>query len=304
MDRELWGIVREAIRHAARVVAHAGRRPRYSHQLIVAMFLWSVFHDRCLSWACERDHYGALFRPRKLPSISQFTRRIKSDTAQSMLQHVHQRLIRCGVVSLSGYFDAKPLTVSPVSKDPQAARGKISGGFAKGYKLYAYVNEHRRVAVWSVMPMNWAEQTIALEMCDHLPPSAAPDQMLLMGDSNYDSGPLHRKLDALLQTPLLAPLRAQSLLRQERHRPRVWRQIVPQRRKVIRLWQERASLARYVLKARNNIEGVFSVMCVALGLDRLPAFVRRLERVRRWVGAKIILYHARLLAQQRLASHV
>ena len=34
------------------------------------------------------------------------------------------------------------------------------------------------------------------------------------------------------------------------------------------------------------------------GLDRLPGFVRRLPRVTRWAGCKLILYHARLLAQE------
>ena len=48
--------------------------------------------------------------------------------------------------TLREYLDGKPLTVSPVSKDPQAARGKITGGFAKGYKLYAFVNEQRLAA--------------------------------------------------------------------------------------------------------------------------------------------------------------
>jgi hypothetical protein len=304
MDRELWRLIMDAIYRAARQIEHIGRRPRYPHCLIAAMYLWSVFHDRCLSWACDRTHYGSIFRPRKLPSISQFTRRVKSDATQQILQHVHQQLISCGIVSLSGYFDAKPLAVSPVSKDPQAARGKITGGYAKGYKLYAFVNERRRVAVWSVMPLNWAEQTVAMELCDHLPLPAAPQQMLFMGDKNYDSGPLHRKLEETLQTPLLVPLRAQGQLRGEQHTARSWRQITPARRDVIRLWQTNPALSRYVLKARNNIEGVFSVMSVALGLDRLPGFVRRLHRVRRWVGAKIILYHARVLAQERLAANV
>ena len=36
--------------------------------------------------------------------------------------------------------------------------------------------------------------------------------------------------------------------------------------------------------------------------DLLPPCVRRLERVRRWVGVKIILYHARLGVQERAAA--
>lgn len=77
----------------------------------------------------------------------------------------------------------------------------------------------------------------------------------------------------------------------------------PQRREAVRVWKQHPDLARYVLRARNAIEGVFSVLTVSCGLS-LPPFVRRLERVRRWVGMKIILYHARLLARERSAAAV
>src|ERR1051325_11050827 len=151
MDREIWTIVMEAIHRACREQKYNGRTPFYPHWLIVAMYLWSVFHDRCLSWACQRDHYGALFRPRKLPSISQFTRRIKTTHCQKILAHVHEQMRVSGIASSTGYFDGKPLLVSAVSKDRQAASGHIRGGFAKGYKLHAYVNDRRRICVWSVM---------------------------------------------------------------------------------------------------------------------------------------------------------
>src|SRR5438034_11761576 len=122
MDRELWRIVLAAVKRAARVVARVapGRRPRFADWLIVAMYIWCVWHDRPLSWACDRWHYGRLFRPRKLPSISQFTRRIKSDRCQLILQYVHDELAEPRLITYQGYFDAKPLLVSRVSKDSQA----------------------------------------------------------------------------------------------------------------------------------------------------------------------------------------
>ena len=101
MDREFWTSVLNAIHCAARRVGwHGGRRrPVYPNWLIVAMYVWSVWHDRTLSWACDRRHYGALFRPRRLPSISQFTRRIKSDDCQRILQLVHDQFAQRGVVA-------------------------------------------------------------------------------------------------------------------------------------------------------------------------------------------------------------
>jgi hypothetical protein len=51
----------------------------------------------------------------------------------------------------------------------------------------------------------------------------------------------------------------------------------------------------------DEIERVFGVLsCTAGGLAGLPAWVRGLERVRRWVGVKIILYNARLKVRDSL----
>src|SRR5438067_9894754 len=126
MDREIWGYVMGAVDRAIRKIKPtAGRRrePKYPYRLIVGMYLWSVWHDRSLSWACDRSHYGGLFRPRALPSISRFTRRVKEPLTGRILQAVHEDLAASGLASPVGYFDGKPLTVSPVSKDPDAARG-------------------------------------------------------------------------------------------------------------------------------------------------------------------------------------
>ena len=51
----------------------------------------------------------------------------------------------------------------------------------------------------------------------------------------------------------------------------------------------------------DTIERVFGVLCcTAGGVGALPSWVRTLERMRRWVGAKIVLYNARLAVQDRL----
>lgn len=312
MDRDVWQTTMAAIQRAARRVKEPGcRKPLYPNWLIVAMYLWSVWHDRCLSWACDRGHYGGLFRPRgKLPSVSRFSRRVKTDAVQAILGRVHEELRACGLASDVGYFDGKPLVVSPVSKDPDAARGKVSGGFAKsernrrlpasGYKLHAYVNEHRRIAVWSVTPLNVAEPSVALALTPHLPP--VTPQEVVLADSNYDSAPLHRAL-AEGGRAMLSPLRGCVPLKLDSpRRAKTLREMGPARAAAVALWERCPGLARQALKRRNNVEGVFSVLVCAAGLGPPPAFVRRLDRVTRWTGAKIILYHARLLAQERAAA--
>lgn len=67
------------------------------------------------------------------------------------------------------------------------------------------------------------------------------------------------------------------------------------RRELIRLNQTHRPLVRMVLRHRNDIELTYSnLTSYGGGLGPLPAFVRRLPRVTRWVGATITLYHARL----------
>jgi hypothetical protein len=298
LDRTLWQIIWDAVGQASRAVKCFGRKPRFSNQLIVSMYLWSVWHDRCQSWACDKRHYGRLFRPRKLPSISQFNRRIASEECQLILQRVHDRLSGRNQTVEVGYFDGKPLTVSAVSKDPDARSGHITGGFAKGYKLHAYVTEDRRIVIWSVMPLNTAEQTVALAMVDYLPPQAP--HALNLADGNYDSAPLHKALNQR-QATLLTPLKGQNRVKNGQHHEVTLRQMGPGRREALTAWQQHPDLVQYLLNRRNNIEGTFSVASVAMLLS-LPPFVRRLGRVRRWVGGKIILYHARQRAMQQATA--
>jgi hypothetical protein len=303
MDREIWRTVVRAVDRACRAVKDPGRRPLYSNNLVAKLYLWSVWRNLSLSKACDpqRDQFNSLFRPRTLPSVSQFTRRVKSDVLQEVLGHVHRQLLSCGVASDGGYFDGKPMVVSPVSKDPDAARGHVPGGFAKGYKLHAYVNDRRRIVVWSVTPLNVDEKVVAMELCDFLPPPPAEGVAVDLADSNYDSAPLHKRM-AEVDRLLLTQLRGQGRVKGGEHHPVTLRQMGPQRREAVGVWKHHPGLAKYVLKFRNNIEGVFSVMTVALGAGSPPAHVRRLHRVRRWTGAKIILYNARLAVQERLAA--
>ena len=62
--------------------------------------------------------------------------------------------------------------------------------------------------------------------------------------------------------------------------------------------------ASLTYKAEQQIERVFGMLtCTAGGLSNLPAWVRGLERVRRWVGVKIVMYNARLELAARLQAH-
>lgn len=303
LDREQWQITVTAIRDSADVVGKPLPRQRFPDWLIVAMFCWAAWHDKSLSWACYRFHYNTLFRPRgPLPGISQFTRRIKSESCQAILERVNQRLAASGVPSPLGFIDAKPLTVSTVSKDPDAKRGHITGGFAKGYKLHAYVTETRRIAVWVVVPLNADEKTVARELIvPNLPPTVDPRSDLILADSNYDAAPVYNLVsqNSRGERALLTPIRGKQFVGPQGRSKDTLTAMGPHRREAIKIWETSPDLAEHLMHQRNNIEGTFSVLAMCLNMHALPGFVRRLPRVTRWITAKIILYHAKLLAQER-----
>jgi hypothetical protein len=141
MDRDVWVLLLAAIDRAVRAAGRPPRRPTYSDRLVVRMYFWAVGHDRPPSWAAGREHYGPLCRPRKLPGVSQFNRRLADPRTQRILQRVHDALAAAAAAAAAGppspvhTLDGKALTVSPVSKDRDAAaRGKVCGGYARGYK--------------------------------------------------------------------------------------------------------------------------------------------------------------------------
>jgi hypothetical protein len=291
MDFDVWNRLMDVTRSASRGVIASVRSPVYPDLLIVRMYFWSVHHDRPQSWAAQPEHYhGPLFRPRRLPSVSQFNRRIKTPSIEAILQKVHDVTAEVERVSPVLYMDGKVLTVSPVSKDAQATRGHIPGGFGKGYKLHAQVTEDMRIVCWSVTSLHVAEQSVAMTFVIQTPVPGC----LLMADSNYDSAPLYKATEQSGIT-YFTHLKGQKQMKNDQHHAVTLRQMGEARRQVVAIWKEHADLCKFVLSLRDGIERTFSALtCYGGGLGPLPAWVRTLERVRRWAGTKIILYHLRL----------
>jgi Transposase DDE domain len=304
MDRELWTLLLDVVERSARVVGWNGgrRKPVYSNYLIVAMYLWSVWYGKPLSWACRKWSYNGLFRPRSLPSVSQFTRRIKSEDCQRILQWVHDRFaITPGQIADRLVIDGKPLLVSPVSGDRDARRGRISGGYGKGYKLHAIIDQNRRIVIWSVMGLNTDEKTVARELLPQaLQRIALSNDALIQADSHYDSAPLHADTIMPLGLTMLSPLSGQKEV-DGKHRAAKLKKMPASRRELVQCWKTHPALMHYLLNSRGDIERTFGTFtCSADGLSSLPAWVRGINRVRRYVGGKIILYNAKqTLRQQR-----
>lgn len=283
MSSQEWQTVYQTIRCVDRQLERPKHRPEYRDVLIVAMYLWAAGHDRPQGWACRRDSYGSLFRPRRLPSESRFSRRIRSARCQLLLQQVYDHLARTQEPTPTTRIDSRPLVVGACSKDRQARAGRVYAGFARGYRLHQIVTEDERVLCWNVAPMNESDGMHALRMMQ-----TAALGSILLADGNYDNSDLYeaaRRRGSLL----VACIRKDRLT----SKPRANRNS-PGRLEAVHHWKQ--GLAPYVYRDRKQVEVAFAHQSTyGGGLGPLPAWVRSLERVRRWVGAKLILHHARLL---------
>lgn len=279
MDSHGWRTVYAMIRSVDRMIPRTGRKKRYSDTLIVGMFLWAVGHDRPLCWGCRRSSYTSLFRPRRLPSVGQFSRRIRSGRCQQILEEVQDRMAEAEASSPVSFLDARPLVVGPCSKDADAKAGRVYGGFARGYKLHAIVSKDYRVRACRVTPLNVSEKRVA-----HMLVQNTTLNEWLLADGNYDVGSLY-DLVARQGCQLLTPLPENAGCGHRRQSPA--------RLRAVELWK--SGVARTIHRQRSGVERTFgNQSSFGGGLAPLPAWVRTLPRVRNWVMGKLIIYHARL----------
>lgn len=254
---------------------------QYSGCLIVLLYLWSVIRGKPLGWVCDRRNLPRALEHASIPSPSRFRRRIKSPPVQAMLTQLEQHVRGTPEGTMLGCWmlDAKPLVVSPYSKDKDAKWGQAYDRKARGYKVFAMSDLDGRVVAWDCRPMNQAEPVVARTLLEH---TDRPGYVL--GDSIYDSGPLH-ELAASRHLQLIAPRKVPAGNIGQRARQ-------PTRLHAIDMLETFNNMFGPAMYAkRTSIERVFSRMASSgVGLDHLPPFVRTLPRVRAWVQGKILLY--------------
>ena len=171
-----------------------------SDTLIVAMFSWSVAHDRPRCWAADRANYHGPFRPRRLASRSQFDRRLASPRCQALTEAVWRALAEGDDGPTWNFMDGRALPVGAYSQDTEAGRGVIAGHFAKGYKLHAITRIDGKIRAWRVAPLNVSEKTVADELIVETKATG-----WLLADGNYDAGRLYDlacRHGAVMFTPL------------------------------------------------------------------------------------------------------
>lgn len=290
MSSQEWKLVYQTIQQHARRGFRPKWRPTYSDALIVAMFFWATEHDRPMVWACDRNNYSRLFRPKDLPSVSQFSRRLRSLRCEQLIDAVGKTLAGVDYPSDVNYLDGRPFVVGGCSKDRDAKRGRVRGGKAKGYRLHALVSDDQRILNWAVTGLNVAETTAARVLIDE----AVVVGDVLLGDAVFDASPLYDAAARRAAT-LVAAIRDDRL----RSKPRRNRNS-PERIAAVENWTH--GVSKYVYKDRVKVETTFGNMSsYGGGLGPLPAWVRTGPRVRRWIGVKIALYHARIACRRAAA---
>lgn len=274
MERELFALM-VAVLDAQADARYRPPKCQYTDRDILIVLLWAALHDRPIDWACQRRHWPPHDRVRPLPSGATMSRRLRTD---SILELLLRLVLAIQLTSPDGLLllDAKPLPIAWHSTDPDAGVGRGAGGLAKGYKLHTILDFDGNVQAFAVFPLNVSEQAAAELLITQL---HGVEGRTMLADANYDSNRLY-DLAGERGVQLLAQRRYQNAKGIGHHRHS------PHRLEALRRMAEDETL----LDPRRRIEGYFGTLGNVIGgLNGLPNRMRRLQRVERWVIAKLII---------------
>jgi hypothetical protein len=274
------------------LIGHRNPFCTYGDGHITLIYFFAVIRGRSGRWACQEKNWPLWLRRLPLPSYSQFNRRLKTPGVEALIRRVNTHFRDKLPGGNEKILDGKPLIIGGYSKDPDAAEGKVPDGWARGYKLHALVDQGSgNIDAFTVAPLNVAEPTTARDLIKPLDLSG----VIVRGDSAYDSNPLYTVI-AENGGRLIAP-RKKPGTKLGHHRQH------PDRVAAIKeLESDPDALAQH-RRRRNRIEQTFAhVTNLPCGIAPLPNFVRRLSRVRRWIAAKIALFHLHRYLTQNTAK--
>lgn len=265
----------------------------YSDGLIALIFLFAALGNHSSRWACQKRHWPLWCRRLAFPSYSQLCRRLKSAAVQRLLEQINEECKARLPRSAELVADGKPLVVGGFSKDPDATVGRVPEGFARGFRAHLIVNSPCIIEDFEVSGLHAGESTVMRQLLARTDVRGK----LLRADANYDSNPLYGQV-ADQGGRLMAERRKPG--RGLGHHPQHPHRLLA----IAELEQSPAARAEH-RRRRNRIEQILAHLTnLPCGLWALPNFVRRLSRVRRWIRAKVILYHLNqvLLQEVRRAA--
>jgi hypothetical protein len=293
MERERWIELSMAV---SKVAASWKESRRFTHPtaLIVRVHLWAAAHDRPISWACVAENWEPRSRPKALPDQSTMSRRTRTEGFTAFMDAVGAQMNGAPSTSLIKRMDGKALAVAAHSKDPNAAWGRGAGQQSRGYKLHALWADRPMPEQWAVTPLNVCEKKMAARLIGRLNDQGGG---YLLADANFDSNDLYDRAAKQAHCQLVAPRRmpGTGLGKGRRHSPR--------RLRSIDLTEPPAGHNRFgpsLRLARLQIERDFgNLSSFGGGLSGLPAWSRRIWRVRAWVHAKLLINAARIRCRRR-----
>lgn len=288
-DGDLWRALSAAVDAVDRVTPRGDRI--HTAGRIARVFLWAVFHERPVYWACRREHWRGVKPPRKLPSQSTMSRRLRRSDFAEFLERVGDDLAQPQRDALFLLLDGMPLTVARHSRDRDATFGRGAGGINRGYKFHAVYGRGPYPLLYRVEPLNVDERPTACVMMKQLA-ERAPGGGYVLADANYDDNKL---FDAAGEAgrQLVAPRRCDRDCGLG-HRPHS-----PRRLRCIEMIQAPTDYGDHLLHLRRRIETRFGNLSgFGGGLTHLPPWVRGLTRVRLYVTAKLLIRAARDLVRK------
>jgi hypothetical protein len=288
MERELWPRLYHLVMDVGALVRVKG--VTFQPHVVLLVLLWATLHDRPRSWACDPANLRTTtLRPARIPSDSTLSRQLRRLPALVLMRALAERARAVGDPSLIHVIDAKPLPIGGAGTDPEARCGRGAGMRAKGYKLYAIWAGRPMPEAYRVEPMNVCETKAAEAML----PELAGGGGYLLGDGEYDANAVYDAAGAA-GFQLVAPREDPDAGLGHHYQS-------PYRLRSIALL--RTDFGRRVYALRGRIERAYgNLSAFGGGLTAPPAWVRRLQRVRPWVWAKLLINAVRIMEHQRLAA--
>jgi hypothetical protein len=242
-----------------------------------------------MSWACQPKNWlGTRQQPLRLPSDSTMSRRLKTSSVHAFQATLADRIRRTSDPGLIEFIDGKPLTVGGCSKDPDAKRGRATRAMGLGYKLYSIWGRRPFPEAWDVRPLNVNEVRVAHDLIPQL-----TGEGYLLGDTQYDSSRLH-DLCWSRHYQLVAPRMRTAKGLGHRYQS-------PHRLHALEMLNR--AFGQQLWALRREIECLFgNVTSFGGGLAPLPAWVRRIHRVKRWVWAKLLINAIRIRIRQPVTA--
>lgn len=284
MKRDDWKRIEACVRGLA--PRPASDRFEFSDADIVLTFLWGCYFEKPVRWSCRR-HNWPVYHTRPIPGESTMSRRLRTPSVLALFEAARVVLEAADPGGLVRVIDGKILPIASHSRDPDAGFGGPRGR-RRGYEMHSICTLSGQRNAWDVRSLSVDERVVARDLVAQ---AAYPGYLL--GDSNYHSEPLAQVCDrhgVQLAAPRKQPGRGLG------HCP-----LGTNRRRALEITEFNVTpFAADLFKQRRTIETMHANLASSgSGLHGLPAWVRRLHRVRPWVAGKLLLDAARRVARSQ-----